>query len=208
MIFIEVLFTFSFLETSLLLLSSLQAWQFNIISSLHFNSPFYWHAENAILLYSHCPHRRRKVFTINYELTAMCQDFCLATVRNVGQSWYGHSALNYSRLRTIYEGDNICNEESLSPMGTGMEDGISSSSHKFSLLLGATGLPSGGVRVTALSRDRCHPGVPRASDHGQDTGREQQVWHCTTRQCKQSWQNNDLGCISCWPAFFPNELAS
>lgn len=60
-------------------------------------------------------------------------------------------------------------------MGTGMEGGISTSSHKLSLLLGATGLPSGGLRVNALSQDRCHLGAHRASGHRQDTGREQWV---------------------------------
>lgn len=56
-----------------------------ISPALHFNSPSYQHAENTILLYSHCPCRgRREVLTINGELTAMCQDFCLATMRNTG----------------------------------------------------------------------------------------------------------------------------
>ena len=58
-----------------------------ISPALHFNSPLYWHAENAILLYNHCPHRRRKVLTINCELAAICQDFCPAPMRNVGQGW-------------------------------------------------------------------------------------------------------------------------
>lgn len=47
----------------------------------------------------------------------------------------------------------------MSLMGAGMKGGISTSSHKLSLLLGATGLPSGTFRATALSRDRCHPGA-------------------------------------------------
>lgn len=56
-----------------------------------------------------------------------------------------------------------------------MGGGISTSSHKLSLLLGAKGLPSDGLRVTAFSKDRCHQGAPRAGGHRQDIVIEQQV---------------------------------
>lgn len=195
MIFIEVIFPF--LETSLLLLSSLQAPQFTIISSSFL--PSFQFTFVVACWKCHCTvqslplQEQKKVLTTNCELASMCLDFCLATMRNMG--WWGHCALSYSRQRTVHEGANICNEEWFSPMSAGMDGGISTSSHKLSLLLGAKGLPSGGLRVAAFSKDRCQQGAPRAGGHRQNIVREQQVWHYIAHQCKGSWLNDGLW----WP---------
>lgn len=55
---------------------------FQLFISIHLSTSM---LKTPSLLYNHCPHRRRrKVLTINGELAAMCQDFCPATMRNVG----------------------------------------------------------------------------------------------------------------------------
>lgn len=92
----------------------------------------------------------------------MCLNFCLASKRNIGHGWWGHSALRNGRQRTVHEGTNISDQNWLSPVGTGVEGDRSTSSHKTLLILGATGLPSVVLGVMTLSRDRSYPGATKA----------------------------------------------
>lgn len=93
----------------------------------------------------------------------MCQDFCLATIRNVGHGRQGHSALRNGRQRIVHEGTHIFERSGCHLYVLVWKVVLQPPVIKLCFYWKPQGCHQVVLRVITLSRDRCHPDANKAS---------------------------------------------